>query len=103
MKIPTANLSQMKNFMVSWREVEGYWSGYRHYEYLAVRLSHRITAGKAVSVAGSVLERKGKHVEDSLRASICDFGYWEDDYVLQSKHIKAIAATVPLIGRGLVR
>ena len=53
------------------------------YEYLSVHLTHRNTVGKAVNITGSVLKSRGKHVDDSLRASIRDFGCWENDFGLQ--------------------
>lgn len=102
-KMPTANLSQIKNLRLAWREVGDCWSGRRTYEYLTLHLTPRNTVDKTISITGSVLVQQGTHVADALRASIRDFGYWEDNFVLQSKHIEAIAAAIPLIGRGLVR
>jgi hypothetical protein len=97
MQIPVANFSQIKNFRLEWQEVEDFWDRRRRFKYLAVDVTHRNTVGKAISVTGWVLKHRGKHLNESLSALICDFGYWEDDFGLQSKHIKALAAAVPLI------
>jgi hypothetical protein len=97
LKMPAANLSQIKNFSLTWQEVGDYWSRYQLEEYLTVQLTHRGAASKAVSVTGWVLKRRGEHLNKSLRALIRDFGYWEDNFGLQSKHIEALAAAVPLI------
>lgn len=97
MQMPAANLSQVKNFRVTWQEVGDFWAQFKCYEYLAVHLTHRNTVGKAVSVTGWVLQRKGNYLNDSLPATVCDFGCWKDDFSLQSKHIKTLAAAVPLL------
>lgn len=97
MQIPAANLSQIKNFKLTWQEVGDFWTRYRWTEYLAVHLTHRNSVGKAVSATGWVLEYRGKHLSDSLRTTVCDFGYWKDDFALQWKNIAALAAAVPLI------
>ena len=85
--MPSASLSQIKNFKLTWEDRVWYTKGPRWYVKAAVHFTQHSTTGKAFNVTHSYTK-----LNETLRAIVRDFGYWKDDFKLQLELIEALRA-----------
>lgn len=97
LNMPSTNFSQIKNLTLVWQDCSRGWRRDHWHEYLSVHLTQHDVAGKAVTITGTRLQERYESLDDSLRASIRGFGFWENDYSLQLEHIESFVAGVPKV------
>lgn len=85
---PSASLSQIKNFKLTWEERIFYTKGPRWHEQMAIQFTQRSTTGKAFTITESYRQ----NLDETLHAIVRDFGHWKEDFKLQLDLIYALRA-----------
>ena len=88
LSMPSASLSQIRNFKLTWKESIWCTRGSRLSERMAVHFTQHSTTGKAFEITISY----EPELDEALRAIVRDSGYWEDDFKLQLELIEALRA-----------
>jgi hypothetical protein len=88
LRMPAASLSQIKNFTVRWKENTFSNTGDGGDEILAFQFTSRNVTDKAFDITTSY----DAELDEILHATVRDFGYWNDDFKLQLRHIEALKA-----------